>query len=86
VSDIAVLVAMFVVVGCAVGFWQFLSRSRDERSSDESRWALVEEALNDKRLSDFSKLVAIRTIVDSRRPLSDEDIRRTMELFGDWEG
>jgi len=48
---------------------------------DEKRWQLVEEALKTNDLSDFQKLVAIGSVVNSRKPLTDAEIRRTRELF-----
>ena len=60
---------------------------REQKRRDDRRWRLVKCALHESKLSDTARLVAIGAIVNSRDPLSSQDIERTRELaerFG-WE-
>jgi hypothetical protein len=51
---------------------------------DEQRWKVIEEALTTKDLtSDLSRLAAIGAVVNSRTPLTAEEIAESHELLGD---
>lgn len=47
---------------------------------DADRWRLVKACVDEYRLSDAAKLIAIQCIVNSREPYSERDIQRTREL------
>lgn len=54
---------------------------------DDGRWAAIQEALTAPGLSDFSRLIAIGCIVNSRQPLTPAEIAHAHALakrFG-WE-
>ena len=48
---------------------------------DEQRWVMVEKALHARELNDWQKIVAIEMIVQSRKPFTPRDVRRTHEIF-----
>lgn len=50
--------------------------------ADEQRWKLVEEAISTLSLySDISRLAAISSIVQSRKPLTENEIAAAKRLF-----
>lgn len=50
------------------------------QENDESRWATIEQALRSPDLSDSVRLLAIGSIVQSRKPLTEKEIARGQEL------
>jgi hypothetical protein len=52
-------------------------------TGDEERWAMVEQALTAPELeTPLSRLIAISSIVESRKPTTDDDVHRYENVSG----